>query len=397
MATAQALPDAAQLNESSSAPLLVLLAAMPDEQLQDICARLADVLPPSELLIAAHEHADSTSISGMRFVTAPAARPSWTLTAAEFTHAHQLAQTNQARAVLLLGPESVSLSDSTLSTLAEAVLSAPNDLAVPCYDLPPRSGLVNSAILYPLSRALFATRSRFPLALDLGLSTRMAARLANASQRFLSLNQSEAPIWPLNEAAAAGFTVTEVAAGTREFPHPADPDLHTILPLLAGSLFADIEAKAAFWQRPRQAQPTCSPVSSPDTEDSATDTASMLQAFRLGYTNLQEIWSLVLPPNSLLGIKRLSQLDAPAFRMPDNLWARIVYDFLIAWKLRTINRGHLLGALIPLYLAWVAGHFHTTSSGGISPEQHVESTAAAFEAEKPYLVSRWRWPDRFNP
>jgi hypothetical protein len=122
----------------------------------------------------------------------------------------------------------------------------------------------------------------------------------------------------------------------------------------------------------------------------------MLDAFRLAYTNLQEIWSLVLPPNSLLGLKRLSVTDAAAFRMPESLWARIVFDFLLAYRLRTINRGHLLGALIPLYLAWVASHFNITASG-TDPERHIEAVAAAFEAEKPYLVSRWRWPDRFNP
>jgi hypothetical protein len=82
--------------------------------------------------------------------------------------------------------------------------------------------------------------------------------------------------------------------------------------------------------------------------------------------------------------------------MPDALWARIVFDFLLAWRLRTINRGHLLGALIPLYLAWVASHFNIVASG-TGPERHIEAVAATFEAEKPYLVSRWRWPDRFNP
>jgi hypothetical protein len=130
--------------------------------------------------------------------------------------------------------------------------------------------------------------------------------------------------------------------------------------------------------------------------DEPADIAPMLDAFRLAYTNLQEIWSLVLPPNSLLGLKRLAVVEAPAFRMPDNLWARIVYDFLLAYRLRTINRGHLLGALVPLYLAWVASHLNTAASG-TSPERHVEAVAAAFEADKPYLVSRWRWPDRFNP
>ena len=95
-------------------------------------------------------------------------------------------------------------------------------------------------------------------------------------------------------------------------------------------------------------------------------------------------------------LKRLAATDAAAFRLSDNLWARIVYDFLLAYRLRTINRGHLLGALIPLYLAWVASHFNITASGA-NPEGHIEAVAAAFETEKTYMVSRWRWPDRFNP
>jgi hypothetical protein len=122
----------------------------------------------------------------------------------------------------------------------------------------------------------------------------------------------------------------------------------------------------------------------------------MLQAFHLAYTNLEGIWALVLPPNTLLGLKRLSLTDAAAFRMPESLWARIVYDFLLAYRLRTINRGHLLGALIPLYLAWVASHINVLAAG-VKPERHIETVAAAFETEKPYIVSRWRWPDRFNP
>lgn len=122
----------------------------------------------------------------------------------------------------------------------------------------------------------------------------------------------------------------------------------------------------------------------------------MVEGFRLAYSNLLEIWSLVLPPASLVGLKRLSAMEASSFRMPENLWARIVYDFLVAFRVRTINRGHLLGALIPLYLAWVAGHINVSTSG-MDPERHVEAVAAAFDADKPYLVSRWRWPDRFNP
>jgi glucosylglycerate synthase len=81
--------------------------------------------------------------------------------------------------------------------------------------------------------------------------------------------------------------------------------------------------------------------------------------------------------------------------MPDNLWARIIYDFLLAHRLRTINRGHLLGAMVPLYLAWVASYINVTAES--DGESHIEAVTTAFETEKPYLVSRWRWPDRFNP
>jgi hypothetical protein len=88
------------------------------------------------------------------------------------------------------------------------------------------------------------------------------------------------------------------------------------------------------------------------------------------------------------------------FHMPDTLWARIVYDFILGYRLRTINRGHLMGALTPLYLAWVASHLRLAAGTGpdmLAPEAHIQALAAAFETDKPYLVSRWRWPDRFNP
>ena len=214
--------------------------------------------------------------------------------------------------------------------------------------------------------------------------------------RFTSVNQAAAILWPVNEAAVAGFTCSEISAGPRATPQPADPDINSILASVTGSLFADVDAKATFWQRARQLPPArfLSPPS--HAAETGADILPMLDAFRLAYTNLREIWSLVLPPNTLLGLKRLYLTEPAAFRMPDGLWARIVYDFLLAYRLRTMNRGHLLGALIPLYLAWVASHINITASG-TEPEQHIEAVAAAFELDKPYLVSRWRWPDRFNP
>jgi hypothetical protein len=397
MATAQSIPDTQPPSASASTALLVSVAPMPPEQMESVFASLIASFPVDELLIVTPNDASGTAYPALRVVPTPATNAIWPLSASDFVNAYRIAKENGARGILVLGPGADSLGAAALRDLCNAVLTTRTDLAVPHYALPPNAGLVNSAILYPLTRSLFASRVRFPLAIDLGLSLRMAERLANAGQRLASLNQGDAIMWPVSQASVAGFAIDEINVGPRELPQPAEPNINAILTLVTGSLFADIEARAAFWQRPRRL--TVDQVTRPEippTADGAADIVPMVEAFRLAFTNLQEIWSLVLAPNSLLGLKRLSVIEPAAFRMPEGLWARIVFDFLIAYRLRTMNRGHLLGALIPLYLAWVAGHINVIASG-TSAEDHIEAVTAAFEADKPYIVSRWRWPDRFNP
>jgi hypothetical protein len=389
--------------------LLVSLSPLAPDSLEATLANLAAAFPNQTIEVATPEPAPAAP-PNLRLTTYTPATPTpggWVLSAADFVNTHKLLQDHQYTACLLLGRGAQSLAPEALRALADAVLTNRADLATPQYSLGPHDGLVNSAILYPVTRALFATRPRYPLAIDLAFSARMSARLAACAQKFTSANQPGGLVWPVAEAAAAAFSIAEVPAGPRALPPPDFADLNTILAQVAGSFFADLDAKAAFWQRARLAysarsNPAASPAASAVAPEPSEppDVQPMLDSFRLAYTNLLEIWSLVLPPNSLLGLKKLSILPTASFRMPNSLWARIVYDFILAYRLRTINRGHLLGALTPLYLAWVASHLLQTSGAApdsVAPEKHIEVLATAFETDKPYLVSRWRWPDRFNP
>ena len=378
--------------------LLVSLVPLSQEAFDTTLSNLALAFPGETVFVATPDAApQSSSGSPLRLlpysVTTVSASP-WVLTAADYLNTYKLAQENHATACVLLGAEAQSLHPEAIRALGKSALQT--DLTTAHYNLGPREGLVNSAILYPVTRALFGTRPRFPLAIDLGLSLRMAERLATIAQRFTASGQNDAFLWPLSEAASANYTIAEVNVGSRALPQPGAPDLNALLAQITASLFADVDAKAAFWQRARGTQPAQPVTQTTPIAEPSPDIASMLDAFRLAYTNLHEIWSLVLPPNSLLGLKKLSVMPPENFRMPDNLWARIVYDFILAFRLRTINRGHLLGALTPLYLAWVASHL-TLISSGTPPEKHIQDLAIAFETDKPYLVSRWRWPDRFNP
>jgi hypothetical protein len=396
MATADPIPDLTPPAPQAGYELLVVLAPLPPEQLDAIVGRLTGLFPSDGLLIATQNGFSAEAWPGTHIVTAPASNSTWTLTAADFSNAAQLASEHEARNLLMLGPDAGSLSPAALRQLTNSVLAGIADLALPHYSLPPNVGLVNSAILYPLTRALFATRARYPLAIDMGLSQRMAERLGSAARRFTGIGQNDSILWPTPEAVIGGYSIDEFEVGNRTLPHPPDPDIRTILVQITSSLFSDIESKAAYWQRARRLPPSRIVVPPQSAADGSSEVGSMVEGFRLAYDNLLELWSLVLPPNSMVGLKRLYLLDPQRFQMPDNLWARIVYDFLVAYRLRSINRGHLLGALIPLYLAWVASHINICASG-VDPERHIEAVAASFDADKPYLVSRWRWPDRFNP
>ncbi|MGH9596360.1 MAG: hypothetical protein ACRD3K_06140 [Edaphobacter sp.] len=397
MASAQTNIDPTPATVASGS-LLVSLVPLPQAAFETLLSNLALAFPNETVLVAtpdaAPQHSSDSPLRLLPYTVTTVSASPWILTAADYLNAYKLAQENHASACVLLGAEAQSLHPEAIRALAKSALEY--DLAVAHYDLGPREGLVNSAIFYPVTRALFSARPRFPLAIDIGLSLRMAQRLASTAQRFTSSGQNDAILWPVNEAACTNYSITEVNVGPRTLPQPAVPDLNALLAQISGSLFAYIDAKAAFWQRARGTQPFQIVTDTTSLNDSPPDITSMLEAFRLAYTNLHEIWSLVLPPNSLLGLKKLSVMQPEIFRMPDNLWARIVYDFILAYRLRTINRGHLLGALTPLYLAWVASHL-TLVSNGTLPEKHIQDLAIAFEIDKPYLVSRWRWPDRFNP
>ena len=392
-------PDVISAVETS---LLIHLTAVSPEAIEPALSNLALAFPGQSFSVAIPDVAPnltaSQSFDRLKLVTYTPAAPSathWVLTAADYFNTYKLAQEHNATACLMLGADSHTIPAESIRNLAATTLSPGTDLVVAHYHPGSRESLLNSAILYPISRALFCAKPRFPLAIDLGVSARMAERLATIAQRFTAAAQEDAFLWPVSEAAVAGFTVAEADIPTRSNPSPSTTDLNSLLNLIAGSLFSDIDTKASFWQRMRHTIPPRSISQVPEPTE-ALDVTAMLESFHLAYSNLHEIWALVLPPHTLLGLKHLSVMPQETFRMPDNLWARIVYDFILAYRLRTINRNHLLGALTPLYLAWVASHLILVHSG-IPPERHIEEQALAFETDKPYLVSRWRWPDRFNP
>ena len=173
--------------DHTKADLLVVASAIPREQSEAVLTNLAEAFSVESVLVAAQDQLTANGPTNLRIVSTPQSTAGWTLKPADFVNAYEIGKEHQVRAILMLGPGADSLNPQALRGLADAVLGGSIDLAIPHYDLPPHAGLINSAILYPLTRALFGTRARFPLAIDLGLSVRMAERLAAAAQRFATV------------------------------------------------------------------------------------------------------------------------------------------------------------------------------------------------------------------
>jgi glucosylglycerate synthase len=302
-----------------------------------------------------------------------------------------------ARACAILNPDLAAFNPAAVDLLTQPLLEGVCDLTMPLYRAGRFDGLLNQAILAPLTRALYGKRVRYPLAQDFAVS---ASFLPGLRQSISTAAAAQGLLWPATEAVLRDKKVCEVNLPVHHEYAATGMDLPAILQLIVAPLFADVERHASLWQRVRGSQPVAESGGEPEPVETGAETSPdprpMVEAFQLGQRNLQEVWSLVLPPVTLLELKKLSRQPLETFRMADSLWARVVYDFALAYRLRSLGRGHLLGAMAPLYLGWVGSRVLELQTAASSAARQ-EQLERAFEQNKPYLVQRWRWPDRFNP
>jgi glucosylglycerate synthase len=287
--------------------------------------------------------------------------------------------------------------------LIQPVLNLGFDLVAPCYTRQKMEGLLNRSVLAPLHRALYGEQLQNPMGPDFGVSGKLLQQLLrqDSTRRHGTEGGTLASI--AVSAAFGGFQVCESQLGVRS-QRPTDwGNLSSLLAEILGAVFVEMEGRPAYWQSIRGSR-VLPRFGSPDvalpgtTPTPGLDVQGMRESFQLGTQNLQDVWGLILPPTTLLELRRMCRLPKDQFRFPDQVWARVVYDFALGHRLRIINRDHLLRSFTPLYLGWIASYALEIESAGIAEaDSRIEKLSKAFEENKSYLVSRWRWPDRFSP
>jgi hypothetical protein len=311
------------------------------------------------------------------------------------------AQEAGARACCILEPDTATIMPEWIASLVQPVLDSDFDLVAPYYQRHRTEGLLVSGLLYPVVRALFGKRIRHPIGSDFAFSAALMRRCLSTDSWQSETVRREVDLWITIQAVAGDMKAGQARLGTGpRMKRDGVPELSSILTNIVGALYSSMEETAELWQRVRGSQPVPTFGLRFDTQDEPppADVNPMIESFRIGYENLREIWALVLPPATLLEIRKISREPAGSFSMNDELWARIIYDFAIGHRLGAVSRDHLLRALTPLYVGWAASFVLSVKALRTAQvEERIERLALAYEAQKPYLISRWRWPDRFMP
>jgi hypothetical protein len=337
-------------------------------------------------------------------VSSPSVKPEGSTTgvqsmSAAYQSVFAMAEKLQTRGCCIVASKFETVTPGWIWQLAQPLFEGQADLVLPHYARRKFEGLLNNGVIAPLTRALYGKRVNNPMGPDCAISQRLIQTMLET--KASGNGNRRHPLASLTSTALCeNLQVAEVHFGARIYAPTDWTGMSSVLADVLSPVFLDMERNAPCWQRTRVSAAVRA-IGEPRAvaEDTGVlDTTRMIESFQLGNRELQEIWGLVLPPSTSFDLRKLAHLPVEQFRMSDELWVRIVYDFALAHRLRTISRDHLLRSMTPLYLGWAASYAHDLKvSGAASPEQRLERLSLAYEASKSYLVSRWRWPDRFNP
>ncbi len=331
---------------------------------------------------------------------APRLTPSLAARAGALRVIFTLAERLAARGCAVLEADVTSVAPDWVGRLLGPVDANRADFVAPIYARPRFAGAITTSVVYPFIRALYGKRIRYPVGGEFACSTRLLQHYVAADIWHADLTRVGIDVWLAIQALTGGYRLTQAFLGVKTQAASDGLDLSETLARVLGALFLETERTVSVWQKVRGSEAV--PVEGGDgphsVEPAPLDQKRALDSFRLGARNLQEIWSPVLPPLALLELQKLARLPDAAFRFPDSQWARVVYDFALAFHMRVMNRDHLLSAFAPLYAGWLGSFVgEMQAAGEPEVEARIEQLCLRYEAEKPYFISRWRWPDRFNP
>lgn len=301
-----------------------------------------------------------------------------------------------ARACAVFDSDLRSITPTWVEHLVGPVLYQDQDFVAPIYARHKYDGTITNAIAYPLTAALYGHRLRQPIGGDFGFSGALAAHWTAKDVWATDVARYGIDIWMTTIALTEGFRVCQAQLGAKL--HDAkDPGQHLgpMFRQVVGSLFALAGRYVERWQDVDEIVPvpTYGFRAATTAEEIKVKGGRLTWRFIEGYMRYREIWEYVLARETLSAVLRATDEAAErteGFVLPIEVWAHIVYDYLVAYNTRAAGVSALLDSMIPLYFARTATFLQEAAPDDQEQaEERIARFADLFLERKDYLERRW--------
>ncbi|MCB2189646.1 MAG: glycosyl transferase [Deltaproteobacteria bacterium] len=300
-----------------------------------------------------------------------------------------------AQAVVVVDADLKSITPSWIKHLCEPLF---NDFGyvAPLYVRHKYDGTITNSIAYPLTRALYGRRVRQPIGGDFGFSGELARIYLSSNTWSEAVSQFGIDIWMTTLAMNNNIPICQSYMGRPKIHKPKDPgaDLGPMFSQVVGTIFDLMIQSTGYWMRVKWSRPTSiygfglGELEMPPPVKVSTE--KLAENFKRGFSQYHQVWQKVLNPEIMNKVEEISELPEEQFDFPATVWAKLLYDFAVAYHDETVARGELLDSLIPLYFGKTLSYVRKTDRMSIQQaEEFIESECMIFEESKPYLLERW--------
>jgi glucosylglycerate synthase len=297
----------------------------------------------------------------------------------------------RARACVMISPDATTIEPDWLQRLVRPIYEDNFDLVCPIYRRRRFEGVLMRNVLYPMVRAVYGYRVREPYGLEVAISGRLATDFLGKE----IWNEDAGRMGPevsLTIAALTGkYRVCQAFLGTK-LVTSGSRDLVAAMRRTVGALFSSLDGRFSEWSKITASEPIPTFGAQPDVAAGIVrvDRKRLREMFVTGVGQLESVLRSILTASTLAELQQIAAMQDGEFNFSDQLWARTIFEFAASYHKSTINRDHILQALIPIYrgrsLTFVLQNRNGT---GEELEEREESLCTEFERMKPYLLEVW--------
>jgi hypothetical protein len=335
----------------------------------------------------------------------------------------EMAAALQVQALVVVDSDLRSIVPEWIELLSGPILKGGYDFVAPLYARYKYDGTITNTVTYPLTRALYGHRIRQPIGGDFGVSGDLVRHYLEQDDWTDDVSKFGIDIWMTTTALTGGFAVCQTRLGAKVHD-PKDPgaDLGPMFRQVVGTILRLAVRHAEHWLPIRGSHdvPAYGFERIIDPPPLEVNTLRLLTEFHQGSLTLADRWQSMFAAGNLetlmvlareagkladvarvrLGISGDAGSSAAstsemadalaAFHFPDDLWARLIYDLVVAARDNLDGVEAMVASLVPVYFGRVGSFIiENRQVTTTQAEDRVERQAREFELLKPYLIERW--------